>query len=136
MNYSRADEIVGVFASLLENNEGRVWRSESELPAKKDDIKAAILVMGARLRDNGDLTPEGLDTLRTCYASLADFVPTKDAAKLGAFQKGISWWRVWRERGAQQPLPEIVTGGEELKAATDDYARLFTEFDARFNAHS
>lgn len=137
MDYDRADRIVGSYSDLLEKPDGRVWRPHSLLPATKEEIKAAILIVGLRLSRQGELSEEVLETLRTTYGMLADFVPDHTAKKITAYHKAQQGIRTALE-GQVDRVPPVFdlppSPSADIEAATDDFAALMDEFDRRFQS--
>jgi len=108
----RERHIVAVYANLLKTQSASMLRPESTLPASKDEIKAALVAEG--LNPSKRDIHNRLNTLRTYYYNLADFVPDDVIERTGG--------------------GDLSLQAEDLEASILEGNRLEAEFDAKMAA--
>jgi hypothetical protein len=76
-----ANKLVGDYGRILERNAHKDFKPETELPASKEAIKTAILLMAQYHKAAGALDEKLYGSLEIGYSMLADFVPDEVAAR-------------------------------------------------------
>lgn len=129
MSAERVDEIAERYQRLLQADESLkrpnisvVVKSDSRLPASKDDIEEAILIIARRLHRQGQLTDAARETFRSCYGHLGTFQPDPDAARVEQLARNMDDRRVSTQAESALALAA-------MKRATDEFGERLAEFD-------
>lgn len=69
--FSSADTIVDRYAALLKRSTMSPYFSEDELPASKENVKRALLVVAAVRRGNGHISDDEVNVYKTAYSRLS-----------------------------------------------------------------
>lgn len=115
-------EVLGRATSII--------RSEGDLPASKERIKDALIVLARNTK-----SLELLESLRLGYASLADFVPYEEAAAANHLDSLVaSASRSDIDRAELIAIAELMatTGAPNAeRRSVEEFARLAAEFEER-----
>jgi hypothetical protein len=103
----RERHIVGVYVDMLKIPSASILRPESTLPASKDEMKAALIAEGVRA-SRGDI-PNRVNTVRSSYYHLADFVPDDVIERNGGGDLSLQ----------AQDVEASITEGNRLEAEFD-----------------
>lgn len=129
-----AQEIVNKYGAVLEHSK-TITHSEAVLPASKEQIKDALVVLARHAKASG-ASPEALEPLRVGYASLADFVSEHDADAATTFDSlataGAAELNDAQLRELAGKIAASDAGALDVKReSTKEFARLTAEFDER-----
>ena len=134
-----ADTIRRAYARVMEHKATGYFRPESDLPASKGKIKAAIILTAWFYQSQGKLDKAMHDAYQVAYGHLADFVPDELAARstkeaeltsvIPAMHPGIDPF--WLEE-----LKRYHVLGEEYQRLAEQFINLRAEFDQRLEALS
>ncbi len=134
-----AQRLVNEYGRVLEERaEAReILSSQERLPASKEEIKWALLVVAAVGKATGQITDETLEQFCVGYSSLADFIP---AAEVGGEQRFGEILRRGELRNdlsredVVQLVKDITEAGyssERRQQAINESAHLIVEFKQR-----
>jgi len=95
--------LVSAYGAILEDHAGDHYHPADILPASKQTIKEALLLVVAAEKLSGKLTETALPHHRNAYSLLATFIPRDEAEK---FQQ---YWSLLREMGDKRAKGEFST---------------------------
>lgn len=130
-----AEQLVSAYGRVLEEHAGSMLKPQEALPASKDEIKWALLIMAALGKATGQISTQTLEGLCTAYASLAEFVPAEEARGYQRFSELVHKGQEkadWTEEDVKQLAKEISDSGfspERRVQANVEFKRLIEEFD-------
>jgi len=134
--FSWADDVVGRYAALLERQTGSPYFPEGALPASKDEVKQALLVVATVRRGTGHISDGDLHIYKAAYTRLIYATPDERATALDRSMTSV------KTVGGVANLPnaqlrDVVRGvasAYEAQGVDQDQreaAALPAEFDAR-----
>jgi hypothetical protein len=134
-----AETLKNAYSRLLQMKGQGMLRPASMLPASKEKIKAALVLVALYHKAKGKLDKAGFEMIQKCYGHLADFV-SDDVA-----EKSRKWCELTLDpetlkRGQENPIwlsREISKGAypiEEMNTSNQVFAHLCDEFEHRLNA--
>lgn len=129
-----AQELVNKYGAVLKNSKA-ITCSEAVLPAPKERIKGALVALARHAKASG-ASLNALETLRVGYASLADFVPKREADAATTFDNlaTISAAELDDTKPRELAGKIATTGADALdikRRTTEEFARLTAEFNER-----
>ena len=149
----RADTIRGAYLNVMEREATGYFRAESELPASKDKVKAALILSAWTLRSGGKLDKRLYGAYRNAYGHLADFVSDelvarsrKEAELRGQVPQThpglVPKWKaaivlaawIFKSQGKLAELKKCRTLGEEYQRLGEEFIVLCDEFGRRLEA--
>ncbi len=134
-----AETLKDAYAKLLQMKGQGALRHESILPASKEKIKAALILVAFWHKRNGSLDKVRFGNIQVCYGFLADFVSDEVAEKSRQFSDLV---RDADSAKKRQEDPNWLAGEilkteipiESMKSSTQEFSRLCEEFNHRLNA--
>ena len=114
-----------------------ILSSQERLPASKEEIKWALLVVAAVGRATGQITDETLEQFCVGYASLADFIPAAEAGgeqRYGEIFRGVELRDDLSREDVVQIVKDMTESGyssERRHQAINESAHLIVEFRER-----
>ena len=134
-----AETLRHAYARLLQMEGQGMLRSASILPASKEKIKAALVLVALYHKANGTLDAAALETMGICYGFLADFV-SDDVAEKSRKHTELLLDPETLKRGLEDPawlarkLSKATPPSEEMNSSNQEFAHLCDEFKDRLNA--
>lgn len=122
-----AQELVSKYGALLANPQSFIV-SADQLPASKEQIKAALMKLARHAKATG-IPADSIEPLRIGYASLANFVSSENANIVNVFETHM---KTSIQSGAKDSgLLEIAESKypDVLHRANEEYVQLGIEFD-------
>lgn len=134
-----AQRIVNEYGRVLEERADarEILSPQERLPASKEEIKWALLVVAAVGKATQQITDETLEQFCVGYASLADFVPAAEAdgeQRFGEVLRRGPLRDDWNREDVEQLAKDIAEVGyspERRQQAIEESAQLIIEFKQR-----
>lgn len=125
-------ELIDRYNEVL-GRDGPAVRPETDLPARKEHIKNAILTLARHAKTSGG-SPERLGLLRTAYMLLANFVSEADAKAAKSFDELMRPGHTQLDDADLRKLATRAThaGMDAIavqRRCNDEFTRLGNEFD-------
>ena len=99
---------------------------ETLLPASKDEIRQALRIVARTTATDGMADPMALDSLRTAYLSLANFLTYEEANAAARLQAAFD--RGDRTYISSPAAAQTVTRAQRIEQETGELAREFDAF--------
>jgi hypothetical protein len=149
----RADTIRIAYLQVMERKATGYFRAESELPASKGEVKAALILSAWTLRSGGKLDKRLHGAYRNAYGHLADFVSDELVAR--SIKQGdlrgqvpqthpglVPKWKavivmvawIFKSQGKLGEIKKHRTLGEEYQRLGQEFIVLCDEFGRRLEA--
>lgn len=129
-----AERIIRQYGAVMERQpSGCSLFPESELPAPREVVKSAVLLVAVFHILQRGKDPHLTEQARVAYATLAYFVPDETAGRERRFHESTGE-AAERLAGKEAPSPEMVEAvrglpARELEEAAREYEALRKEFD-------
>lgn len=130
-----AEQLVNEYGIVLAEHAASMLKPQEALPASKEEIKWALLIMAALGKAAGKMSNQMLEQFCTAYASLAEFVPAAEVHGDQRFSEAVRRGQEradWTEEDVQQLAKEISDSGfspERRVRINVEFKRLIEEFD-------
>ena len=130
-----AEQLVNEYGRVLAKHAASVLKPQEALPASKEEIKWALLIMAALGKAAGQISHPMLEHFCTAYASLAEFVPAAEARGDQRFSEAVRRGQEradWTEEDVKELAKEISDSGfspERRAQVNVEFKRLIEEFE-------
>lgn len=130
-----AERLISEYGRVLAEHATGTLKPQEALPASKEEIKWALLIMAALGKAVGQISDQTLEHFYTAYASLAEFVPAAEVRGDRRFSEAVRRGQEradWTEEDVKELAKEISDSGfspERRVQVNVEFKRLIEEFD-------
>jgi hypothetical protein len=129
-----ADDIVTRYAAVLERQRLTPYFAESDLPASKDEVKQAILIVVAERIVADRMPASDLETYRHCYMLLINAKPASAVAQFNKIGEAVRRDPHPAPEVSRERVREFTSVLAVLREPPEEGERLLSEFTTRLDA--